>query len=119
MVPGSSPLLLARQKNSVSGSSLRVELVRFRVHYDLPKPSDWRQNHQDHPENDADLINADTRRNVMQRNSMAERMKKIGCCRGSSWAYPVGEPREAEPLGLVDREPHDAGKLAETKRRTC
>lgn len=80
MVPGSSPLLLARQKNSVSGSSLRVELVRFRVHYDLPKPSDWRQNHQDHPENDAD---------------------------------PVGEPREAEPLGLVDREPHDAGKLAE------
>jgi hypothetical protein len=28
-------------------------------------------------------------------------------------SYPVGQPGEAEPFGLVDCEPHDAGKLAE------
>jgi hypothetical protein len=29
--------------------------------------------------------------------------------------YPVGEPWEAEPFGLVDCKPHDAGKLGETR----
>jgi hypothetical protein len=34
-------------------------------------------------------------------------------CLMDSNSYPVGQPREAEPFGLVDCKPHDAGKLAE------
>ena len=36
-------------------------------------------------------------------------------CLMDSNSYPVGQPREAEPFGLVDCKPHDAGELAETR----
>jgi hypothetical protein len=32
-------------------------------------------------------------------------------------SYPVGQPREAEPFGLVDCKPHDAGQLVEIKKK--
>ena len=43
-------------------------------------------------------------------NILLMRQKKYGYLVES---YPVGEPWEAEPFGLVNCEPHDAGKLTE------
>lgn len=42
-------------------------------------------------------------------------MNKEDMLDGQKNSYPVGPPGEAELFGLVDCEPHDAGKLAEIK----